>query len=225
MTRTEYLRALFDSDLDAESKLIAAYLAHVKNFKDGGLAFPSIATMARQTGLSRRTVTRRLNVLRTLEWVVPTGRTKGQGVKVYDLQVGQPVGQQGLSATQVGQVDISDVSAGPTEQVREQVTEQDREQVITDAGAPVAKNPSLTRDEGDIFPSSLPMEEMPPVTQLFLRAFDSSLTGNEDAGLVKSARAYIVREMPRWPFNGPPRWKDDAVHKVKVAVGLADDRW
>jgi hypothetical protein len=131
MNRHEYEDAVYASGLDAPSKQVLAYLAFRKNWKRDGLVFPAVSTIARDTGLSPKTVSRRMVSLRDLGWLVPTGDLRGRGIKVYDLKVGHSDLSVGHSDSLVGQADLAGGSQRPTEQVKEQGMEQDREQVTT----------------------------------------------------------------------------------------------
>src|SRR5690242_18600301 len=94
VNRTDYMRAVYGTDLDPESKTILVYFGFCKNWKDGTFAFPSYARVAKETGLSETTVKRRVPVLRAEGYLTDTGQRRGRGVIVYDL-----VNPTGISQT------------------------------------------------------------------------------------------------------------------------------
>lgn len=147
MNRYEFETAVFASKLDAQAKQVLLYMAHRKNWKKDTYAWPSMSTMALHTGLSESTVKRRMAVLRDTGWLVPTGGVRGRGVRVYDLHIGHPDPEAVQPDTEVGPSEMAEVSAGPTEEVHEQVKEDDQEEVMTGATAPVDGNLSSSKEE------------------------------------------------------------------------------
>jgi hypothetical protein len=220
MNRYEFEKAVFESQLDAQAKQVLLYMAHRKNWERDTKAWPSTSTIALHTGLSPSTVKRRLAILRAGEWLVASGDTKGRGVVVYDLHVGHPdpVGVQ--PDTEEGHSEPTGVSAGPTEEVHEQVKEDDQEEVMTGALAPVEDCPFEAKEEGNS--SSSNEEDLPWFAPAFLREFDRSLCGDEDPAGVDEARAIIRRGEVEWPTMGPTHWRTSAVWKVKELAGLVE---
>ncbi|WP_300396821.1 helix-turn-helix domain-containing protein [Henriciella sp.] len=139
MNRYEFESAVYESKMDAPAKQVLLYMAHRKNWNEDTAAWPSTFTMAAHTGLSPSTVKRRLAILRETGWLVPTGRTVGRGVVVYDLHVGHPDPVVAQCDTEVGQPGTAEVSVRPTEEVQEQVKESEQEEVSTGAAAPVVE--------------------------------------------------------------------------------------
>jgi hypothetical protein len=92
MNRNEFEQAVYASGLDAASRHILMYYASVKHWKTDGNVWPSMDSIARDTGLGRRTVARKVPVLRDLGWLVETGETKtngkGRPSVVYGLTIG-----------------------------------------------------------------------------------------------------------------------------------------
>lgn len=220
MNRYEFEKAVFESKLDAQAKQVLLYMAHRKNWERDTKAWPSTSTIARHTGLSESTVKRRMAVLRDTGWLAPTGGTKGRGVRVYDLHVGHADPEVAQPDTEVGQPETAGVSAGPTEEVPEQVTEDDQEEVMTGATAPVEDCPFEAKEEGDS--SSFNEEHLPWFASAFLREFDRSLCGDENPADVAEAREIIRRGEVEWPTMGPQRWRTSAIWKVKELAGLQE---
>lgn len=220
MNRYEFEKAAFESKLDAQAKQVLLYMAHRKNWERDTKAWPSTSTIARHTGLSESTVKRRMAVLRDTGWLAPTGATKGRGVRVYDLHIGHADPEVVQPDTEVGQPETAGVSAGPTEEVHEQVKEDDQEEVTTGARAPVENCSFETKEEDDS--SSSNKEDLPWFAPAFLREFDRSLCGDEDPAGVEEAKEIIRRGEVEWPTMGPTHWRTSAIWKVKELAGLVE---
>lgn len=220
MNRYEFEKAVFESQLDAQAKQVLLYMAHRKNWERDTKAWPSTSTIALHTGLSPSTVKRRLAILRAGEWLVASGDTKGRGVVVYDLHVGHPDPVVVQPDTEEGHSEPTGVSVGPTEEVHEQVKEDDQEEVMTGALAPVEDCRSEAKEEGNS--SSSNEEDLPWFAPAFLREFDRSLCGDENPAGVEEARAIIRRGEVEWPTMGPTHWRTSAVWKVKELAGLVE---
>lgn len=124
MNRTEYMRAVYGTDLDPVSRGILIYLGFRKNWKAGTFAFPSNARIATDTGYSESTIKRKMPELRSKGYLCDTGQRVGRGVIVYDLN--DPTGitvtpQECRSDLGVYQSDTAGVSEKYTEQVTEPV--------------------------------------------------------------------------------------------------------
>lgn len=220
MNRYEFEKAVFESQLEAQAKQVLLYMAHRKNWERDTKAWPSTSTIALHTGLSPSTVKRRLAILRAGEWLVASGDTKGRGVVVYDLHVGHPDPVVVQPDTEEGQSEPTGVSAGPTEEVNEKAKEDDQEEVMTGALAPVENYSFDAKEEGNS--SSSNEEDLPWFAPAFLREFDRSLCGDENPADVEEAREIIRRGEVEWPSMGPTRWRTSAIWKVKELAGLEE---
>lgn len=156
MNRTEYMKAVYATDLDPVSKAILVYLGFCKNWKEGTMAFPSAAKVSSDTGYGIATVKRKMPELREKGYLSDTGQRRGRGVIVYDLV--DPTGitvmpQEYQSDTAQYQSDTAEVSERYTEQVREQVQEPERElvQEATVPDGPVPHEDSQIREESPSF--------------------------------------------------------------------------
>lgn len=157
MNRTDYMRAVYATDLDQVSKTILVYLGFRKNWKNGTMAFPSHAAIAADTGLGARTVKRKVPELRARGYLRDTGRRVGRGVIVYDLNdptSATEAPQERHRGTAQCQSGTAAVPKRHTEQVREPVREPVLEQVHTApvvADAPtvtVEREASLSKEDG-----------------------------------------------------------------------------
>ena len=70
MDYMSYIRAIRSSDLPSHAKLTAIMIASHYDFSKGDAAWPSNNTLARETGLSVRTVIRAKNVLSDRQYLV-----------------------------------------------------------------------------------------------------------------------------------------------------------
>ena len=71
----DWIEAIWNTSIDAESKLIACCLRRYMNAKND-MAWPSVSRIAGECGLSERTVQRRLSTLCDEGWIAKTGQSQ-----------------------------------------------------------------------------------------------------------------------------------------------------
>lgn len=193
MKRYEFERAVYDPDnkLTAAQIAVLLWYAHHKNWNNDGLAWGSAASIARDTRFGTRSVQGARPVLEQLGWLVDSGERvpvmTGRPLVKYDLAVGVYRKSDKVCRTSDGglpqnrtenPVDFAD------EQVREQVEEQESEQVTT-TGKPVVDEDSEVRTDME----TLLIDEM--------TSADSPSVGSRDAAQVEQNKK-VADDVATW---------------------------
>jgi biotin operon repressor len=235
MNRTQYMEAVYSTDLDPASKAILVYYGFCKNWKDGTMAFPSASRVARATGLSIATVKRKVPELRAKGYLSDTGQRKGRGVIVYDLADPTSITVRPGSITVIPQKyhsDTAEVSPRYTEQVRDKKEEQviEQESTSTDPDGPVDLSTSLNEIREDSPTPSNNKDSTTSSNKKEGRSADWLFLGRQEKAFFERQEANIAElneavRLYRFGNLKAASWSEKAEAACVAAGVLVEDPW